>query len=352
MIVVMKHEHTQDEIDEIQSVIKQGGAKPMVSVGEGTTIIGVVGLNHTLLPEHLSLLDGVDRVIPISAPYKLAGRDLHKDDSQFTIQSQGGASFTLGGKTISIIAGPCTVESEEQIITTAKEIKNAGGHALRGGAFKPRTSPYSFQGLKEEGLKFLATARQETGLPIVTETITPETVELVASYADVLQVGARNMQNYALLEAVGKTHKPVLLKRGLCATLDEFLLAAEYILVHGTKEVILCERGVRTFESDTRFTLSLGSIPILQEKTHLPIIVDPSHGTGRASAVAPMCRASIAAGAHGVIVEVHPDPSHAKVDGDQSIGPDVFRQIMVEMRRMAPILGKEVCNWNQSIAVA
>jgi 3-deoxy-7-phosphoheptulonate synthase len=342
MIAVMKHEYTEEQIEYVKQIIAAGGAKPMISVGEGTTIVGVIGINHTVLPEDVASCPGVARVIPISAPYKLASRDLCPQDSMIVVEPQNGVRLEMGNKRVGVIAGPCTVESEEQIITAAKAVKKAGGHALRGGAFKPRTSPYSFQGLKEEGLKLLATAREETGLAIVTEVLTPEQVDLVASYADILQVGARNMQNYALLEAVGKVHKPVLLKRGLCATIDEFLLAAEYILVQGCKDVILCERGVRTFETDTRFTLSLGSIPILQEKTHLPVIVDPSHGTGKAMAVRPMSRAAIAAGADGLIIEMHPDPAHARIDGDQSIDPEEFTLLMKELETLAPVLAKQL----------
>ncbi len=344
MIVVMKHNCSQENVDNVVEVIKEGQAKPMISEGEETTIIGVIGINHHVLPEDLSACPGVERVIPISAPYKLASRDLHAEDSVFTIEPKNGIPFSIGGGHIALIAGPCTVESEEQIITAAKAVKEAGASALRGGAFKPRTSPYSFQGHKEEGLKMLATAREETGLPIVTELMSEKNAELVAEYTDVIQIGARNMQNYPLLELVGHLDKPVLLKRGLSATLDEFLLAAEYILVRGNERVILCERGVRTFENDTRFTLSLSSIPLLQERTHLPIITDPSHGTGKASLVRAMCRASLAAGADGLLIEVHPDPSHAKVDGDQSITANEFQRIMGDAHQFAPLLNKVVCD--------
>lgn len=352
MIAVMKHEYTQEQIDEVVKVIEDGGAKPMISIGEGTAIIGVVGINHQVLPEYVALCPGVERVIPISAPYKLASRTMQTWDTIITVHPEDGYSFTLGGGVVGVIGGPCTVESEEQIITAARAIKKAGGHALRGGAFKPRTSPYAFQGLKEDGLKMLAAARAETGLAIVTEVLTPDQVDLVASYADILQIGARNMQNYVLLEAVGGAGKPVLLKRGLSATLDEFLLAAEYVLVHGSKDVILCERGIRTFETDTRFTLSLSSIPVLQEKTHLPVIVDPSHGTGRSAIIKQMCRASVAAGADGLIVEVHPDPAHARVDGDQSITIEMFADIMKDLNRLAPVVDKKMCQPEKVLAKA
>jgi 3-deoxy-7-phosphoheptulonate synthase len=246
----------------------------------------------------------------------------------------------IGGGHVGVIAGPCSVESEPQILLAAKQVKGAGARGLRGGAFKPRTSPYSFQGLKEEGLKLLALAREATGLAVVTEVMTPHHVELVAEYADVLQVGARNMQNYHLLQAVGETRKPVLLKRGLSASMEEFLLAAEYILDQGNQQVILCERGVRTFETHTRFTLPLASVPYLQQKTHLPIVVDPSHGTGIASLVPPMCTASVACGADGLIVEVHPDPHEAVSDGSQTLTPEIFTKTIAQCRKVATALGR------------
>jgi len=344
MIVVMKHGCNQRHIDQVVAVIVQGGARPMISQGEDTTIIGVIGINHQVLPEDLRACEFVSRVIPISAPYKLASRALHPADSVIAAAPKNGVPMTVGGGNIAIIGGPCTVESEEQIVTAARQVRDAGGSALRGGAYKPRTSPYSFQGHKLDGLKMLAAAREETGLAIVTELLSIDQADLVAEYADVIQIGARNMQNYPLLEAAGLLKKPVLLKRGLCATLTEFLLAAEYILVRGNEQVILCERGVRTFETETRFTLSLSSIPILQEKSHLPVITDPSHGTGVASLVRPMSRASLAAGADGLIIEVHPDPSHARVDGDQSITADVFEQIVKDSILMADMLGKKLGN--------
>ena len=351
MIVVMKHGYRQEHLDEVLKVIDEGGARPMISVGEETTIVGVIGRDHRVLPEDLSACAGVIRVIPISAPYKLASRDLHPEDSVITLAPSGGIPSRFGGGWVGIIAGPCTVENETQVLTAARAVRQAGGTALRGGAFKPRTSPYAFQGLKEDGLKMLAAARQETGLAIVTELLSIDQVDLVARYTDVIQIGARNMQNYPLLEAVGSQSLPVILKRGLCATLDEFLLAAEYILLQGNSRVILCERGVRTFETDTRFTLALGSVPILQERTHLPVIVDPSHGTGRASLVRPMSRAAVAAGADGLLIEVHPDPGHARVDGDQSISCRAFGELMDDLARLAPVVGKTLCDSRLPAAV-
>jgi 3-deoxy-7-phosphoheptulonate synthase len=276
----------------------------------------------------------VEKVVPILAPYKVASRETKPEPTVIRV-----LDLVMGGGNIGVIAGPCSVESEEQILDAARKVKAAGAKGLRGGAFKPRTSPYSFQGLKEEGLKLLAAAREETGLAVVTEVMTPHHVDLVASYADVLQIGARNMQNYHLLQAVGEIRKPVLLKRGPSATMEEFLLAAEYILDQGNQEVILCERGIRTFETHTRFTLPLATVPYLRERTHLPIVVDPSHGTGIASLVPSMCAASIAAGADGLIIEVHPDPHKAVSDGAQSLSPDVFESAMNQSRKVAHALG-------------
>ena len=275
----------------------------------------------------------MEKVVPILAPYKMASTEVKKDPTCVEARQ-----LKVGAGKIGVIAGPCSVESEEQIMIAAHKVKAAGATALRGGAFKPRTSPYSFQGMKEEGLKLLAAARDATGLAIVTEVMTPNQVDLVVQYADVLQIGARNMQNYNLLQAVGETRKPVLLKRGPCATMEEFLLAAEYVLDQGNKDVMLCERGLRTFETHTRFTLPLASVPYLHQKTHLPVVVDPSHGTGIASLVPPMAVASIAAGCDGLIIEVHPDPHHAISDGSQSLTPEAFAQTMEQCRKVAAAL--------------
>ncbi len=306
------------------------GLKANVIQGSERTVIAAVGEERVDGVSTLESGPGVDEVLPILAPYKLASRELKADTSIVTA-----GSLSVGGVQIGMIAGPCSVETEEQIVACAKAVKKAGATALRGGAFKPRTSPYSFQGLKEEGLRMLATAREETGLAVVTEVIAPDDVELVGKYADVLQIGARNMQNYRLLEACGKSHRAVLLKRGPSATIDELLLAAEYILDGGNPKVLLCERGIRTFESHTRFTLPLATVPYLQSKTHLPVVVDPSHGTGHTNLVTAMAKAGIAAGADGLIVEVHPDPAHAKSDGYQTLDFKAFEKLMAECRRIA-----------------
>jgi 3-deoxy-7-phosphoheptulonate synthase len=279
----------------------------------------------------------VEKVVPILAPYKMASTEVKPERTQVQVRD-----LRVGGGRLGVIAGPCSVESRQQILEIAHIVREGGASGLRGGAFKPRTSPYSFQGLKEKGLQLLAEAREQTGLAVVTEVMAPEHVALVARYADVLQVGARNMQNYPLLEAVGASDLPVLLKRGPSATMDEFLLAAEYILNTGNTKVMLCERGIRTFEDHTRFTLPLATVPYLHEKTHLPVVVDPSHGTGKASLVATMARAAIAAGADGLIVEIHPDPEKALSDGYQALTPPAFQQMMAECRRVAAAVGLEM----------
>ncbi len=313
------------------------GMKGHVIVGTERTVVAAIGEKRDGAREALETMEGVEQVVPILAPYKIASREVRPEK---TVVRAG--SLEVGGERVAVIAGPCSVETEEQILATARAVKAAGATALRGGAFKPRTSPYSFQGLKEKGLELLALAREETGLAVVTEVLSPEQVPLVAEYADVLQIGARNMQNYLLLQAVGDSGKPVLLKRGHGATVDEFLLAAEYILDRGNQQVILCERGIRTFETHTRFTLPLATVPYLQERTHLPVIVDPSHGTGKASLVRPMARAAVAAGADGLIVEVHPRPEEAWSDGYQSINFDQFDQLMAECARVAEAIGRSI----------
>ena len=330
MIVVMKPDATGEQVDHMVGHIRELGLTPQVIVGTQRTVIAAIGEERVGLVEVLEPGEGVDKVLPILAPYKRASSELKGERS--VVRARG---LEIGGNQIGVIAGPCSVESEEQIVKLARDLKARGATGLRGGAFKPRTSPYSFQGHKELGLKMLATARQETGLAIVTEVMAPEHVPMVAEYADVLQIGARNMQNYQLLQAVGDSGKPSLLKRGMSATIDEFLLAAEYILDRGNPDVMLCERGVRTFEDHTRFTLPLATVPYLQEKSHLPVVVDPSHGTGKASLVLPMARASVAAGADGLIVEVHDDPEHAFSDGSQTITPETFSSLMIACRRVA-----------------
>lgn len=323
MIVVMEPGATDEQVAATAKRVESLGLKANVIVGTERTVVAAIGEKREHFKESLESGEGVSSVVPIVAPYKMASREVHREPSCIRV-----LDFAAGAGQVGVIAGPCSVESETQILETARAVKAAGATALRGGAFKPRTSPYSFQGLKEDGLKLLAAARDETNLAVFTEVMGTDDVDLVAKYADVLQVGARNMQNYRLLEAVGKSGKPVLLKRGPSATMDEFLLAAEYILNEGNEQVMLCERGVRTFEGHTRFTLPLASVPYLHKKTHLPVIVDPSHGTGHTYMVPDLSVASIAAGADGLIIEVHPDPSSAMSDGYQSLTFDGFRQTM------------------------
>jgi 3-deoxy-7-phosphoheptulonate synthase len=335
VIVVMKKEAQPADIDHMVDRIQQLGLKPHIIKGTERTVIAVVGDDRKTYKDSLESGPGVAEVLPILAPYKMASRELRAEP---TVVKAG--SLTVGGGAIGVMAGPCSVESEEQILASAKAVKAAGATALRGGAFKPRTSPYSFQGMKEDGLKLLAVARDATDLAIVTEVVATEDVELVARYADVLQIGARNMQNYRLLEAVGKVDRPVLLKRGPSATIEELLLAAEYILDAGNPNVMLCERGIRTFENHTRFTLPLATVVYLHGKTHLPVVVDPSHGTGHTWLVPQMCAASVAAGADGLIIEVHPDPERALSDGGQSLNCEQFADTMRTCRRVAEALGR------------
>jgi 3-deoxy-7-phosphoheptulonate synthase len=326
----MKPDATTAEIEHMAQHISSLGLTPQVIHGTHQTVIAAIGEERPGLTEVLEPGEGVEKVLPIMAPYKRASSELKRERTVVKVRS-----LEVGGARVAVMAGPCSVESEEQIVTLARKLKGLGATGLRGGAFKPRTSPYSFQGHKELGLKMLATARAETGLAIVTEVMAPEHVPLVAEYADVLQIGARNMQNYQLLQAVGDSGKPALLKRGMSATLDEFLLAAEYILDRGNSNVMLCERGIRTYEDHTRFTLPLATVPYLHDKSHLPVVVDPSHGTGKAKLVIPMSKAAIAAGADALIIEVHDDPEHAVSDGAQTITPAAFGQLMAQCRRIA-----------------
>ncbi len=330
MIVVMKPDATPEQVEHMVSHIRELGLSPQILVGTQRTVIAAIGEERPGMVETLEPGMGVEKVLPIMAPYKRASKELK---SERTVVKA--LDLEIGGNKIAAIAGPCSVESEAQILSIAKVLKAMGATGLRGGAFKPRTSPYSFQGHKEDGLKMLATARDATGLAIVTEVMAPEHVPMVARYADVLQIGARNMQNYQLLQAVGDSGKPALLKRGMSATIDEFLLAAEYILDRGNPNVVLCERGIRTYEEHTRFTLPLSTVPYLHDKSHLPVVVDPSHGTGKAKLVLPMSKASVACGADGLIIEVHEDPEHAMSDGSQTITPAMFQQLMNECRRVA-----------------
>ena len=337
MIIVMKQNATGDDIAHIVEHVTGLGLKPVTIEGTERTVVAVVGEERNTGISALESAEGVDEVLPILAPYKLASKEVRPEPS--TVRS---GSLTVGNGNIGVIAGPCSVESGEQLMETAHAVKKAGATGLRGGAFKPRTSPYSFQGMKEEGLKLLAEARNKTGLAIVTEVVSPDDVELVAEYADVMQIGARNMQNYRLLEAVGRCPKPALLKRGPSATVDEWLLAAEYILDGGNHDVMLCERGIRTYEAHTRFTLPLASVPYVQAKTHLPIVIDPSHGTGHTYMVPALSRAAIAAGADGLIVEVHRNPDKALSDGYQSMTHAQFEEMMSGCRRIAAAVDRQL----------
>ena len=337
MIIVMKAGASPEQVGRVTERVEALGLKPHMIEGAERTVVAVVGAEKDATLSGMETLPGVSRVLPILAPYKVASREVQPEQTVVTA-----GPLAVGGGRVGVIAGPCSVESHEQIIASGRAVKAAGAAGLRGGAFKPRTSPYSFQGLKEEGLKLLAEARDETGQAIVTEVVAPEDVPLVARYADVLQIGAHNMQNYRLLEAVGRCDKAVLLKRGPAATVDEMLLAAEYILDGGNRQVMLCERGIRTFEAHTRFTLPLATVPWLQARTHLPVVVDPSHGTGHAALVPSMAAAAVAAGADGLIIEVHPDPANAASDGGQTLNFAAFEQTMATCRRVAEAVGRQL----------
>ena len=328
MIVVMRPSATQQEIDGVKRSIEEHGLEAFLSVGEERTVIGVVGDVERI--SHLGTLPGVDQVIRVSSPYKLASI---QEPGERTRVRVGPVEIGLGSELV-IMAGPCAVESREQLLETARCVAREGARALRGGAWKPRTSPYSFQGMGVPALKLLAEAREQTGLPIISEVVDPHDVEVFDEHVDILQVGARNMQNFALLRAVGQSRRAVLLKRGLSSTIEEWLLAAEYVLSAGNPNVILCERGIRTFETATRNTLDLSAVPVLRQKTHLPIVVDPSHGTGARALVGPMALAGAAVGADGLLIEVHPDPANARSDGDQSLSFDEFGALMDELRRL------------------
>jgi 3-deoxy-7-phosphoheptulonate synthase len=338
MIVVMKPGATKPQIQHVVDLIREYGLKEHIIYGTDRTVVACLGDKRAVDKDAIENAPMVEKVVPILAPYKMASLEVKKDKTQIPIGPQ---QFPIGGTKIGVIAGPCAVESRDQILQTAREAAAAGCVGLRGGAFKPRTSPYSYQGLGKEGLKLLAEAREQTGLAIVTEVIGLEQIKEVEEYADVLQIGARNMQHYPLLEAVGHTQKPVLLKRGMSASLDEFLLAAEYIINAGNPNVILCERGIRTHETYVRNTLPLAIIPALRERTHLPVIIDPSHGTGHAYMVPSMCLASVAAGADGLILECHPDPERAASDGAQSITPDILKGLMEKIRKVARAVDRD-----------
>lgn len=337
MIVIMKVTATEDEITAVQKRIEEQGLRAHLSRGEERTIIGLIGDKSVIIEDNLMRLPGVERITPVSRPFKLASRDFHPENTLININGHH-----IGGNQVIIIAGPCAVESREQFLEIASRVREAGAHFLRGGAFKPRTSPYSFQGMGEEGLQIMAEAREETGMAIVTEIMAPEQRSLIEKYADVLQIGTRNMQNYALLKAVGKSHLPVLLKRGLMSTIEELLMSAEYILAHGNPNVMLCERGIRTFETYTRNTLDINAVPVLKELTHLPVIVDPSHATGKWSLVQSASLAGVAAGADGLIIEVHHQPEKAMSDGAQSLKPERFVELMDQLRRVAAAVDRTV----------
>ena len=337
MLVVMKTDATEKELNYVLERIAQSGFSGHISKGVERTVIGVVGQTYPELREVFEMLPGVEEVIPITKPYKLCGREFQPRD---TIVRVGG--IDIGGDELVVMAGPCAVETEEQVLQTARAVKAAGADILRGGAFKPSTSPYHFRGLGPEGLKLLAQAGAETGLAIITEVMAPHDVELVARYADILQVGTRNMQNFSLLDEVGKAQKPVLLKRGLSATIEEWLLSAEYILSQGNRNLILCERGIRTFETYTRNTMDISAIPVIKKLSHLPIIADPSHGTGKWYLVPPLALAAVAAGADGLMIEVHPNPDQALKDGPQSLNFDNFEQLMSQVVLVASALGRKL----------
>lgn len=340
MLVVMHATATADQIDAVCRVIADMGYTAAPMPGEQRTAIGVIGNDGRVDDTHVVGLPGVAQVIHVSKPYKQVSREWRAANTRVHI----GNGVTFGGETIVIVAGPCSVESEEQILAAAHAVRAAGGSALRGGAFKPRSSPYSFQGLGKRGLELLALARRETGLPIVTEAMDEAGAELCAEYADCLQVGARNMQNYSLLKAVGRLGRPVLLKRGMAATITDLLLSAEYILAEGNSQVVLCERGLRSFDTAARNMFDLNAVPIVQKLSHLPIVADPSHGTGLRDMVIPMTRAAVAAGADGILVEMHPNPDRAKSDGAQSLYPEQFVRLMQEVRLIAGAIGRSVAS--------
>lgn len=337
MIIVMQQHATPDQIDAVVERVREMGYKPHRSEGEETTIIGIIGHSSPDQVAPLEFLPGVDHMVPVLKPYKLGSRDFRPRNT--VVEADG---VTFGGDQVAMIAGPCAVESEAQLWETAREVKDAGVTVLRAGAFKPRTSPYSFQGLGEVALHMLDEVRQALDLVVVTEVLTPDDVALVAEHVDILQVGARNMQNFSLLQEVGRSGHPVLLKRGMSATVEELLMSAEYILASGNDRVILCERGIRTFETSTRFTLDINAVPVLKHLTHLPVIVDPSHATGKSAFVPAIARAAIAAGADGLIVEVHPRPAEALSDGAQSLPFNSFRELLREIRPVAAAVGRSI----------
>jgi len=338
MIIVLKPGATEEQINHIVEKLKGFGLQIHMSKGEERTIIGAIGDERVLANQPLEIFPGVEKVMPILQPFKLVSREFKKEDT--IIEFENG--IKIGGKKIHVMAGPCAIESKELLIQIAEDVKAAGASFIRGGAFKPRTSPYTFQGLGEEGLKYLSEAKKKTGLLVITEVMDPRDIELILPYTDIIQIGTRNMQNFRLLTEVGGYDKPVLLKRGLSATIKEFLMSAEYIMAKGNTKVMLCERGIRTFETYTRNTLDLSAIPVIKKLSHLPVIVDPSHGVGKWDLVAPMAKAAVAAGADGLIIEVHPNPEEAFSDGEQSLKPKAFKELMKELKEIAKAVGREL----------
>lgn len=343
MMIVMRTDATEEPIQNVILRVRDSGLQAHLSQGSERTVIGVVGDIRNIQVDQIQRQAGVDRLVPISRPYKLASREFRAEDTVFPVN---GISIGDGG--VLVIAGPCSVEDRTQLLETAHAVREAGAHLLRGGAYKPRTSPYSFQGMGVEGLELLAEAREATGLAVVTEVMEPDKVSLVSRYADVLQVGARNMQNYALLHAVGESDRPVLLKRGISATIEDLLMAAEYILSHDNQKIMLCERGIRTFESSTRNTTDINAIPVLKSQTHLPVILDPSHSTGHWEYVAAIARAGVAAGADGLMIEVHTHPNEALSDGSQSLKPERFAELMVQVRAICNAMERPLLDLSQS----
>lgn len=336
MIIVMKPNAKPESIQRIKSIIEEKGLQAHISAGHEVTIIGVVGDKTKLMDQNLEIYEDVDKIVPVTESYKLANKKFHPEPTKVKV-----GNVEIGGNTTVVMAGPCAIESRQQLLSTAHAIKTAGAHILRGGAYKPRTSPYAFQGLEEEGLKYMKEAREETGLPVVCEVTSQNAIEAAVKYVDMLQIGARNMQNFYLLKEAGKTGLPVLLKRGLSATIDEWLNAAEYIIAEGNPNVVLCERGIRTFETSTRNTLDISAVPVIKAKSHLPIIVDPSHASGVRAYVKSLSMAAVAAGADGIMVETHPDPSVALSDGPQSLSFDQFDELMKALRPLISLMGKE-----------
>jgi 3-deoxy-7-phosphoheptulonate synthase len=339
MIIVLRKDASEEQINHIIEKVKKMGLKPMVSKGIERTIIGVIGEEEIIRLQPLEVFPGVETVMPILKPYKLASREFKKENSVIEVDN---GKVKIGANKVIVIAGPCAIEEKNLLLEIAKKVKAAGAHILRGGAFKPRTSPYSFQGLGEEGLKYLKEAKEAVGLPVITELMDLRDMPLVEKYADVIQIGARNMQNFNLLKEVGRAKKPVLLKRGISSTIKELLMSAEYILSEGNFNVILCERGIRTFEDQTRFTLDISAVPVIKYLSHLPVIVDPSHATGKWSLVAPCAKAAVACGADGVLIEVHPNPEEAMSDGAQSLLPENFAELMKDLKKIAQAVGREI----------